>query len=157
MVPEIKKILLAIDLSDHSKKTLRYAISQAQKYQASVYVIHVVEPLTSLAKSFLELYLGDKYSDYEKKEKEIILNKVKDEIKELCNKELALSSSNNELIKHIEIREGLPYEEILNYSKEIEADLIIIGHGSKAYKGQILGSIARKLVNLSPIPLLIVK
>ncbi len=158
MLPEIKKILLALDLSDQSKEVLRYAISQAQKYKGSIFIIHVVEPLTSLAKAFLELYLGDKYPELEKKEKGIILKRIEESVRKFCEEEFTASSySLNDLVEKIEIREGLPHEEILSYSEEVKPDLIIIGHGTRKYKGQLLGSIARKLVNLSSVPLLIVK
>ncbi len=155
MLPEIKKIVLTLDMSEHSVNNLKYAVSQAQKYQADIFVIHVVEPITTFAKAMIETYVKKNYPDFEKKEKELILKKVKKEIEEFCEKELGNSSALN-CIKAVEIREGLPYEEILNYAKEIGADLIVVGHG-KGYAKHLLGSVARKLVNLSDIPILVVK
>ena len=65
MIPKIKRILYATDLSDNSAYAFRYAINEALKHDAEVIILHVFEqmgpasrtmlskaicPLTSLAK-----------------------------------------------------------------------------------------------------------
>ena len=40
---EIKKILLATDFSDNSKWAMTYALSFAQKYDAKLYILHVIQ------------------------------------------------------------------------------------------------------------------
>ncbi|MCH9030183.1 MAG: universal stress protein, partial [Bacteroidetes bacterium] len=42
---DIKKILVPIDFSDYSKSALNYAVSFAQKFDAEMTLIYVVEPV----------------------------------------------------------------------------------------------------------------
>ena len=41
---KLQRILVPIDFSDHSKNALKYAISFAQQFKASIDLIYVVEP-----------------------------------------------------------------------------------------------------------------
>ncbi len=45
MIPEIKKILYATDLSPNSAYALRYAINSAKKHDAGIIILHVVEEI----------------------------------------------------------------------------------------------------------------
>jgi nucleotide-binding universal stress UspA family protein len=44
---EIKTILVAVDLSPHSERTVAYAVSIARQFGASLKVIHVYSPPTA--------------------------------------------------------------------------------------------------------------
>ena len=43
---KLRRILVPIDFSDHSKNALKYAISFALQFKASIDLIYVVEPTT---------------------------------------------------------------------------------------------------------------
>ena len=45
MIPQIKRILCATDLSDNSAYVLRYAMNSAKKHDAGIIILHVLEPL----------------------------------------------------------------------------------------------------------------
>ncbi|HEX2984812.1 MAG TPA: universal stress protein, partial [Ignavibacteriales bacterium] len=45
MNPEIKRILVPIDFSEHSKNALRYAINFAKIFQSKLHLIYVLEPV----------------------------------------------------------------------------------------------------------------
>ncbi len=51
MVPQIKKILYATDLTRNSAYAFQYALEMAQKYGAKIVILHVVEPIPSMVKS----------------------------------------------------------------------------------------------------------
>jgi nucleotide-binding universal stress UspA family protein len=52
---------------------------------------------------------------------------------------------------------GTPWEQILNAAKERGADLIVMGtHGRRGLAHAFLGSVAEKVVRLSPVPVLTV-
>ena len=41
----IKKILVPIDFSNYSKNALRYAVNFAKKFDSTIYLVYVVEPV----------------------------------------------------------------------------------------------------------------
>jgi len=56
------------------------------------------------------------------------------------------------------LRSGRPWEEILAAAREGNADLIVIGtHGRKGLPRALLGSVAEKVVRMSPVPVLTVR
>ena len=53
---------------------------------------------------------------------------------------------------------GLPAETIVAHAKRTRADMLLIGHrGASAAANAVMGSVAAKLLQLSPIPVLLVK
>ena len=53
---------------------------------------------------------------------------------------------------------GPPAETIVAHAKRMRADLLLIGHrGASAAANAVMGSVAAKLLQLSPIPVLLVK
>jgi nucleotide-binding universal stress UspA family protein len=59
MIPDIKKILYATDLSDNSAYALRYAINSALKHDAGIIILHVFELESATSRSVLNLYLDE--------------------------------------------------------------------------------------------------
>ena len=47
MIPRIKKILYATDLTKNSAYAFRYAVNSAQKHDADIYILHVIETVLS--------------------------------------------------------------------------------------------------------------
>jgi nucleotide-binding universal stress UspA family protein len=55
------------------------------------------------------------------------------------------------------VRDGLPAHEILSAVQEVGADLVILGtHGRAGVGRALMGSVAEKVVRLSPVPVLTV-
>ncbi len=51
----------------------------------------------------------------------------------------------------------MPWEEVLNAAKELNADLIVMGtHGRRGLERALLGSVAEKVVRMARIPVLTV-
>jgi nucleotide-binding universal stress UspA family protein len=56
------------------------------------------------------------------------------------------------------LRRGRPWEGILAAAEDVRADLIVVGtHGRRGLSRALLGSVAEKVVRLSPIPVLTVR
>ena len=56
------------------------------------------------------------------------------------------------------VRIGSAFLEIIQYAKEVQADLIVVGtHGRTGLKHMIIGSVAEKVVRKAPCPVLSVK
>ena len=47
MIPEIKKILYATDLSENARFAFGYAASLANRYGAQIVMLHVIEEISS--------------------------------------------------------------------------------------------------------------
>lgn len=55
------------------------------------------------------------------------------------------------------LKTGLPWHGIMDAIKELKPDLVVMGtHGRRGVEHAILGSVAEKLVRLSPVPVLTV-
>lgn len=46
MIPQIKKILYATDLSENSSYAFFYAIDLAQRHDAKIVILHAIEPIS---------------------------------------------------------------------------------------------------------------
>lgn len=56
------------------------------------------------------------------------------------------------------VKVGTAWEEILSAARELGADLVVLGtHGRRGLSHAILGSVAERVVRLSPIPVLTVR
>ncbi|MEO1401008.1 MAG: universal stress protein [Cyanobacteria bacterium J06635_1] len=135
-----KSVLIPIDFSDLSYQ----AIAPAKEYVENLSclkLIHVLSPLHPADPAAM----WDTLSDDERKQKvrEFLHNK--------------LSEIGYEGVQ-IEVAIGDPTTKIVDYAKETEADLIVMpSHGRKGVSRFLLGSVAERVVRLSPCPVLILK
>jgi nucleotide-binding universal stress UspA family protein len=58
----------------------------------------------------------------------------------------------------IRIVHGVPFREIIDTAKDIQADLIIMGtHGRTGVPHLLIGSVAERVVRLAPCPVLVTR
>jgi nucleotide-binding universal stress UspA family protein len=56
------------------------------------------------------------------------------------------------------VRRGAPCEQILETAERVHADLLVLGtHGRRGVSRVLLGSVAERLVRISPVPVLTVR
>jgi len=143
---DIKRILVPTDFSKISYTAFDYVKDLAERMNADIYLIFVLEkspPLFS-AKS---LGLSE----------EEILAKMKIEAENKLSEAASFFKEDTTLNVIQEIRVGTDYEEIVNYSKEINADIIIIAtHGRTGVLHTLLGSVAEKVIRFSKCPVLVI-
>ncbi len=142
---EIKKILIPIDFSDHSLFALEYAKLFAEKFNAELILLNVVEPIMFVA----DLTMGQ--VNIPSIEGELI-QKSEDKVNEIVN---ALKDKYN--VRGL-VKLGKPYTEIIEFAKSENVDLIVIGsHGHTGVEHLLFGSTAEKVIRKSTCPVLIVR
>ena len=159
MLPEIKRILYATDLSSEAPKVFRYALKLARDNRAAVTILHVLEPLGTFAQSLVELHVAHEKTEMIHAElSDKVRKDIETRLSELCAAEQCQGADGRDLVADIRVVDGQPAELILKASGEINADLIVMGsHGHSALSDALLGGTANKVLHRSAIPVLLVK
>lgn len=156
MIPEIKKILYATDLSKNSSYAFFYAVNMARKNDAKIIILHSVEPGRNI--SYAGAGVEGLLKGAKKKEQEAELEKVKKRVEEFCKRMDAYTGSSClELVSKIVVPLGHPVEEILEAAHEEGCDAIVLGtHGKGFLKQTFLGSVAVKVLERTRKPVFII-
>ena len=143
---DLRRILVPIDFSDHSKKALQYAIPFAAQFKASIDLLYVVEPAIYPADfSFGQVGFPAVEDELRQRGAEELEVLIKREIGARVN---ARSS----------VRTGKAAYEIEQYARDESIDLIIIAtHGHSGMEHVLFGSTAEKVVRHAPCPVLVVR
>jgi nucleotide-binding universal stress UspA family protein len=156
MIPEIKRILYATDLSKNSSYAFFYAVDMAKRYKASIVILHSVEPGRSMG------YAGSRIEGMmvraKKQEQETDLKQIKKGLQELCKRIEAQSGLPCiELVSKILVPIGHPVEEILKTADEERCDMIVLGTHGKGFLTQtFLGSVAGSILERSRKPVFVI-
>jgi len=142
----IKKILVPIDFSEHSKNALQYAVSFAKQFQSELILVYVVEPTIYPA----DFSFGQVAVPSIEKE---LRERGKVELDQLVETQIA-----GALPARAMVRTGKPFLEIIDTAVEEEVDLIIIAtHGHTGVEHILFGGTAEKVVRKAPCPVLVVR
>ena len=158
MVPTIQKILYATDLSDNSRRAFSYAAGLAQRYDALMLVLHVVEPFNPNTYMQISSMMGESEWINLQMERNSHLNEeIMTKLRQFCD-ELQTDIEAFKLGEdRILVRKGLPVEEIVNLGVEQNVDIIVMGtHGYGLVKDALMGGTVRRLVRQTRIPVLVV-
>ncbi|MCJ7642687.1 MAG: universal stress protein [Desulfobacterales bacterium] len=153
MIPQIKKILYATDLSKNSSYAFLYATDMARKHNAQIIILHAIDPVPP----YVEAYSGMTVEMKEKQQKETV-EELKKHLQAFCRKaESQIGSPCAELVSNIRVPRGHPPEEILNAADEEGCDVIVLGtHGKGFLAHAFLGSVSSAVLHRTRKPVLIV-
>ena len=145
-----RRILVPFDISQYSRDASNEAIEIAQSVGGSITFIHIVEP---------EPYHDTVYdlSQAEREVKDEINTKVNAWFSQIAEK---CSSKNVHYTMEILFDRGSTIETIVAYAKEMNADLVVIGHSSAHGIGRWLkGDVAKGVIEHAnpPCSVLVVK
>lgn len=143
-MPTFKHILVPTDFSAASAAAVELAITMASQFNAELTLLHVWElpvyPYMELLAISAELT-----KSVEKAAAECLATKLKE-----VQRRLPRAKSNLVL--------GVPWQQIVDVVKTSKADLLVMGtHGRRGLEHALMGSVAEKLVRLSPVPVLTVR
>lgn len=144
-MPEIKKILCAVDFSDYSPIVAEYANQIATCVGAKIIVLYVAPSLSQyvgfhVPPSSIESFVGEIVTGAEDTMAEFVKSNFKD-----INVEGKVVT-------------GYPAEEILSISEAEDVDMVVMGtHGRKGIDRILFGSVAEKVVKSSKAPVLTIR
>ncbi|WP_165041751.1 universal stress protein [Dysgonomonas sp. ZJ709] len=150
-----RRILVPVDFSDYSLKACQIAFNMARDINAKVKILHVYfNPYYPTALPMAEAFA---YQGKEEKEFQSIIDKVKENIQKLCNtidNKIAAGEFPSINYSYV-LREGLPEEEIVTFSKEYKPSLIVMGTRGKDQKdADLIGSVTAEVIEMSRIPMM---
>jgi len=159
MVPKIKKILYATDLSETAKYAFSYAADQAKHYDAMITIVYVMENMNPMIENQVKDMVGkEKWESLKLEKMSYLTQQIKSRIEDFCAEMESHIDSCRLLVEDIRISKGNPGEEILNTSKEIGADMIVMGnYGHNIIQEALIGGSARTVVKNSDVPVLLIR
>ncbi len=143
--PSYSKILFCTDFSDNADFAFYHALALAQQND-NVY-LHILHVLPEPEAQFWRTYLYE-VENVDAKAREDMDRKIQQTYLHKIPKWKQTT---------IAIRKGIAAEQILNYAKEIDADLIVMGRqGSSALAKPLFGNVTEKIARKAKCPVLIV-
>ena len=137
----IKKILVPVDGSVHSKKALEFACELAKKFESELHLLHVVQP--PISTQTMGVGTSVVTTEFRRQDLEEIGRNVITAAKQIAS---------DHDCKNVEtqIEAGLPAHHILDSAKKHNADLIVMGsRGLTDIAGLLLGSVSHKVTHLA--------
>lgn len=138
---ELRRILVPTDFSEYSAEAMKYACALAEKFDAELHLLHVLE----MHVSSTPVFAGG-----------LALSPHVQESREAAEKSLLHIASGRQAIRATVV--GPPFLEILRYARDHQIDLIVMGtHGRSGLAHVLLGSVAERVVRKSFCPVMTVR
>lgn len=134
-------ILVATDGSADANRAVTHALEHAEQHEAELHAVFVVD--------------SDRYSEPALSSMELETNEIEDwgnsELDEVSERAESLGIDSTTNCCH-----GKPYQEIINYADDIDADMIVLGyHGHSHTETGQLGSVTDRVVENAGRPVLV--
>ncbi|MFH1350954.1 MAG: universal stress protein [Pseudomonadota bacterium] len=138
-----ERILFPVDFSDVSPKIAPWVLMVAKRFNAEIHLLFIARTL----EHFVGVYVTPVY-----------IQNFENEIIKGAEKKMELFAEDNfkdHPVFKTKVILGDPAEEILNYVNSEKIDMIIIGtHGRKGIERILFGSVAERVIKMSPVPVL---
>jgi nucleotide-binding universal stress UspA family protein len=140
----MKKIIIPIDFSEHSEYALKTAVKLAQKYDAELLTLHMLEM------SDVMLSASD---GLQNQKAAFFLQMAEQKFEDFLKKDYLKNVKVTPIIKHFKV-----FSEVNDVAQKHGADLIVMGsHGTSGIKEFFIGSNTERVVRNADIPVLVVK
>ena len=158
MIPKIKRILYATDLSANSAYAFRYAMNTAIMHDATIVILHVTEAIKGMIPAMLDGYIDDEdWKRIHEERNADVVERTRKRLEVFQEKEATISTKCADRVESIEIVEGYPVEEILRMADKVNCDVIIMGtHGKGIISHTLLGSVAERVLRRVRKPVFII-
>jgi nucleotide-binding universal stress UspA family protein len=159
MIPEIRHILYATDLSENARFAFGYAASLSHRYTAQLTILHVMEEISPTTMLLIGDIVGEKRwaSLRSEKEQEVIASikkRLEDFTAAFCRETPQCLFTVNQII----VETGHPVDRIIAAADEINADMIVMGsHGQGMLEQVVIGSTSRRVLRRCKKPVLVIR
>lgn len=159
IIPELKHILYATDLSENARYAFGYAVSLANRFGAKITILHVIEDLSPTSDSLVMNILGEeKWRELRKSREGEVLAAIRSRLENFCDEVRGELPDCAFMTNEILVKIGNPFEEILKQERALDCDLVVMGaHGHHALSGAVMGSTSRRVLRRSKKPVLVVR
>ena len=150
----MKRLLVALDGSDHSWKALELAASFAKAEGAEVVLLHIVpyEPVPQALRDFARV------EHMHMEDLEVSLSQGRELGDKIIGKAEARLREAGVGVADRVVTDGRPADSILATAEQFEVDMIFLGsRGLSDAKGLLLGSTSHRVANLAPCTCVAVK
>lgn len=137
--PPLQRVLVATDFSEGSRRALRRALLLPLAMDARIHLVHVLPPAVP----------------------EKARASVRAEARRRLDREVERArrrARHRELVLTSELRAGQPFVELIRASRDVDAELIVVGrHGRRSIRGRLLGSTVERVIRMGDAPVLAVQ
>ena len=159
LLPDIKKILYCTRIGPNSAYIYRHAMALAEKFDATITVLHVMETLKPGQEALINGYIGPgSIHDVVEHEEQDAAARIKNHLRNFCSKLGDESSCSYRVEKILVVESSSPADEIVRQAVATAADVIVIGaHAQSSILDALLGSTTSKVIRKSSIPVFVVQ
>ncbi|MFC4246869.1 universal stress protein [Natribaculum luteum] len=132
-----ERILLPTDGSDEAKQAADHAIDLAEKYDATLDVLSVVDTRAYDTEGITS----------------VVIDGLEERGRRAVDEFAEMASDHGLERVETAVERGIPSETILEYVDEHDVDLIVMAtHGRTGFRRYVLGSVTEKVVRTSSVP-----
>ena len=145
-------LLVAVDFTPFSQEALIYACNLATKLEAQLLVLHVIHDPAEAPGFYVQKMKKKKFLRSMEEGANEMMEEFINKAKKAYPDFICVQKAQPILVV------GTPVTRIIEIAKKKRASMIIVGsHGRTGLSHALLGSKAEKLVQLSPIPVIVIK
>ena len=142
----VNQIVCCSDFSDHAEAAFQTALELVQRYNAKLYVIHVLPPVVNPMLTDADLIMPE-HPD------ENLVVSLNERMQEVYGNRIP-EAIDVELV----VRDGHVSTEIIRFIEETDADLAVVGAFGLSGMGLVLfGSVAKRVSHKAPCSVMIVR
>ena len=142
----LRRILHPTDFSTASSRAYRHALELAKGSRAELLLVHVLAPLVLPSDGYVSPKVYDEMNAAAQAEGRKHLDALVKKARQAGVRVRGL------------LLEGLPHERIAQAARSAKADVVVVGtHGRTGFSRFFLGSVASRVLAVSPCPVLTVR
>jgi universal stress protein A len=145
-----RNILVPTDFSNYSICALKHAVQIADQCHAKIHLLHVIDE--GLWQCIVDCRLSNAVMW------QIAEENLKMSTEKLQQEAERISETNAGVGISYDVKQGIPYNEIMNVQEEKKIDLIVIAsHGKTGMQKHLIGSVAEKVLRGAKCDVLLVR